>query len=162
MFSKNQFQTLFAYHWHTTQQLLDCAAKLDPAEYSAHPGYGRGSIHTLLFHVLRTDDSWRRGLESGEQQAPLPPEEFPDLAALQQGFAAEQAAWQRYLDGLSAEEIEGEIELTNYRGETDFVPFWRTLQHLILHGMQHHTEVAQLLTDKGQSPGDIDFIFYAG
>jgi len=36
------------------------------------------------------------------------------------------------------------------------------LQHLILHGMQHHTEIAQLLTLKGQSPGDIDFIFYEG
>jgi uncharacterized damage-inducible protein DinB len=39
-------------------------------------------------------------------------------------------------------------------------PRWRVLQHLALHGMQHATEIAQLLTVKGQSPGDIDFIFY--
>jgi hypothetical protein len=26
--------------------------------------------------------------------------------------------------------------------------------------MQHHAELALLLTQKGKSPGDIDFIFY--
>jgi uncharacterized damage-inducible protein DinB len=37
---------------------------------------------------------------------------------------------------------------------------WRILQHLVLHGMQHHTEIAHGLTVKGHSPGDIDFIFF--
>ena len=40
------------------------------------------------------------------------------------------------------------------------MPLWRVLQHLILHGMQHHAELAQLLTAKGQSPGNLDFIFF--
>ncbi|MFN8458639.1 MAG: hypothetical protein U0401_28965 [Anaerolineae bacterium] len=37
---------------------------------------------------------------------------------------------------------------------------FRQTQHLILYGMQHQTELAQLLTAKGRSPGDIDFIFF--
>jgi uncharacterized damage-inducible protein DinB len=45
-------------------------------------------------------------------------------------------------------------------GESAILPRWRIFQHLVLHGMQHHTELAQLLTAKGQSPGDIDFVFY--
>lgn len=58
MFIKSQFQTLFAYHWHTDQRLITYAAKLSEADYKDNPGYGHGSIHDLLFHVLRTDHGW--------------------------------------------------------------------------------------------------------
>jgi len=155
------FQKLFAYHWHTTMRLIDCASRLDGATYAEHPGYGHGSIHDLLFHLLRTDLGWRRALESGQQQAPLSAEEFPDLAALRAGFEREQVAWQGLLGELSAEDIAADVTLTTQRGQSVTWPRWHILQHLILHGMQHHTELAQLLTAKGQSPGDIDFLFYS-
>ncbi len=60
MTAKTQFQTLYAYHFHTTRLLVDCAEKLTEADYRANPGYGHGSIHDTLFHLLRTDMSWRR------------------------------------------------------------------------------------------------------
>ena len=160
MSSTAQFQTLFAYHWHTNARLLECAAKLPESDYKAHPGFGHGSIHDLLFHLLRTDYSWRLGLETGQQPAPLNPEDFPDLTTLQAGFEREQTAWQTLLNGLDVEEIEAGIELVRRSGASAIIPRWRILQHVVLHGMQHHTEVAQLLTAKGQSPGDIDFIFF--
>ena len=160
MFTKIQFQTLFKYHWHTTRRLFECAGKLSEADYRSHPGYGHGSIHDLLFHVLRTDRGWRIGLETGQQVAPLTPDMFPTLAALQTGYADEQRASEAFLDALSSEAIEGNVSLTTLRGDTRNLSRWRILQHLILHGMQHHTEVAQLLTARGQSPGDLDFIFF--
>ena len=161
MSSQSQYQTLFAYHWHTAQRLMVCAAKLSDADDTDNPGYGHGSIHDLLFHLLRTDRSWRLALETGKQTAGVRPEEFPDLQSLQAGFAGEQLAWQALLDGFSDEAIEGSVNLTNWRGEGMTIPLWRVLQHLVLHGMQHHAELAQLLTAKGQSPGDLDFIFFS-
>jgi uncharacterized damage-inducible protein DinB len=160
MFIKSQFQTLFAYHWHTNRRLMECAAKLSEADYIANPGYGHGSIHDLLFHLLRTDQGWRLGLETGRQVSPLRQEDFPNLESLQIGFESEQLAWQALLDTLGEEEIEGDINLTTWRGDVMTFPRWRILQHLVLHGMQHHSELAQLLTAKGQSPGNIDFIFF--
>lgn len=157
---KSQFETLFAYHWHTTQRLLECAVKLGEADYRDDPGYGHGSIHDILFHLLRTDQSWRLALETGRQLAPSRPEEFPDLVSLQAGFERERQAWQVLLDGLGVEAIERDITLTTWRGDVMSFSVWRILQHLVLHGMQHHTELAHLLTAKGQSPGDIDFIFF--
>jgi uncharacterized damage-inducible protein DinB len=158
--SKSQFQTLFAYHWHTTRQLLECAARLSDAEYKDNPGYGHGSIHDLLFHLLRSARNWRLTLESGQQPVSLKVEDFPGLESLQTGFAGEQAAWEGYLSALGEAEIDEAMELTNRRGETHLTPRWRALEHVVLHGMQHHSELAQLLTAKGQSPGNIDFIFY--
>ncbi len=99
-------------------------------------------------------------LETGKQTAGVRPEEFPDLQSLRAGFEREQAAWQALMDGFSDQAIEGDVALTNWRGDRMAIPLWRVLQHLVLHGMQHHAELAQLLTAKGQSPGDIDFIFF--
>ena len=158
---KSQFQTLFAYHWHTNRTMMQKAATLDEAVYKDNPGYGHGSIHDLLFHILRTDRSWRMALETGRQAAGMRPEVYSDLKSLQAGFEEEQAAWRAVIDGLSDEEIESEIALTNWRGEPFPISRWVILQHLVLHGMQHQTEVAQLLTARGQSPGDIDFIFFS-
>jgi uncharacterized damage-inducible protein DinB len=45
-------------------------------------------------------------------------------------------------------------------GHTLSVARWRVVLHLALHGMQHHAELSQLLTDYGHSPDDIDFIFF--
>lgn len=99
-------------------------------------------------------------METGRQQAPISPEEYTSLAALQSGFSAEQAAWQQILDALSDAEIDAELDLITWRGAVWKIARWRVLHHLVLYGMQHHAELAQLLTAKGQSPGDIDFIFF--
>lgn len=160
MFGTQLFDTLFAYHWHTTNRLLDVATALAGEDYYAPSEFGHGSLHDLFFHLLRTDQGWRIALESGVQQPPLLPDDFPTLAALRTGFDAESSAWQNYLAALSPQEIEGTANLTTRRGDRFPVPRWRVLQHLILHGMQHHTEIAHLLTARGHSPGDIDFIFY--
>lgn len=161
MSNQTQFKTLFDYQYRTTQQILACAARLIEADCREQPGYGRGSIYDLLLHLLRAGQSWRTALETGRQHSSSRPEDYPDLPSLQAGFEAESAAWQIFLDGLSPAEIESEVELTSLRGHVILIPRWCVLQHLALHGMQHHAELAQLLTAKGQSPGDIDFIYHA-
>ena len=160
MFSKIQFEFLYAYHWSTRRRLLEHAGKLASEDYFKEPGYGRGSMHSLFFHLLNAEQSWRLGLERGQQLPPLNAEDYPDLATIRAGIAGEQAAWDQMLEKLSAAEIESDLDLTDRRGRLWPMPRWRILQHVALHGMQHHAELAQLLTANGQSPGDIDFIFY--
>lgn len=159
-FIKIQFQTLFAYTWHTRSRLMACAAQLSQDDYLEDPVYGRGSLHSLFFHMLRAEINWRRALETGSQLPPPQAEEYPTLQALSERSEEEHKAWQRLLGKLSVEEIESDQEFINRRGEKVARPRWRILQHVLMHGMQHHAEAAQLLTAKGQSPGDIDFIFF--
>ncbi len=160
MFDPAAFQTLFAYHAHTQQQLMAVAARLDEAAYRRHPGYGHGSLHDLFFHGLRTDYAWRVSLETSRQPPPLSPAPFPTLAALQAGAKTEHRAWQALLTTWDADALAGQLSLTSQRGDTYPFARWRILQHVVLHGMQHHAEIAQLLTAAGHSPGNLDFIFY--
>lgn len=159
---QSHYRTLFNYHFATTARLMDQVAKLGDTAYRQHAGYGRGSIHDLLLHLLRTDCSWRRGLQIGEQEAGLNAEDFGDLATLREGVAQEAAAWQAYLTGLDDAQIEGAMEMTGLNGDVYTFVLWRILQHVLLHGMQHHAEIAALLSMHGHSPGDIDFLFYQG
>ena len=156
------YQTLFNYQWHTTRRLLASAGNLETATYHENPGFGHGSIHDLFVHLLRAGSGWRIALETGQQQPGLRREDLPDLPAVKAGFETEATAWGALLEQLTDDQIIAEVTLTNWRGEPWTFPLWRVLQHLNLHAMQHHTELAQLLTAQGQSPGDIDFIFYRG
>jgi uncharacterized damage-inducible protein DinB len=157
---KSQFKAQFAFHFDTTRRLMDKAALLTDTDYRENPGYSRGSIHDTLYHVLRADQGWRTSLESGRQAPPPPPEGFPDLAALRAGFDLEQAAWTRLEAGLDDATLSADITLTRMNGETLIMPRWRVMQHVLMHGMQHHADLAHMLTTKGQSPGDIDFLFF--
>jgi uncharacterized damage-inducible protein DinB len=157
---KVQYKTLFAYHWHTSRRILEGAAQLEEADLRAGSIYAGRSIIFLLFHVLHNDRIWRQVLELGRLSAILQPEDFQDLAALQAGYQAEQQGWQVLLEALSPDEIDADCEMASASDQVYSLPRWWALQHVILHGMQHHAELAQLLTEHGHSPGDIDFIFY--
>ncbi|MEP7357275.1 MAG: DinB family protein [Anaerolineales bacterium] len=160
-FTQAQFQTLFDYTWLTTRRLLDSAASLSEAEYFEQPGYGHGSIHDLLAHTVAACHNWANALPGVPARPRQSKTDYADLAAVQAALDTEQAIWQAALEGLDAAQIEGSFQAL-YKGRQETLVAWRILQHVVLHSMQHHTEIAQLLTAKGRSPGDIDFILYAG
>ena len=162
MSEKNHFQTLFGYNYQANGRLIDAAARVAVEDYYAEGDYSHGSLHGLLFHILRTEHVWRTILKTG--QGPNPPlslEDFPDLPGLETRWQAEQTAMLTYINSLSDDELDGEIEATDWRGVAHTMKRWVILEHVILHGMQHRSEAAALLTHFGQSPGNLDFIFYA-
>ena len=161
MTNQSQFMNLFAYHFDTTLSLLSHARELESSQLEKDPGYGRGSIMGIFTHLLSADRGWRIGLETARQTRPLDPDQTYDLDRLQVEFEGEANAWVAFLTGLDDETLSADIELTTLRGHTRTFARWRVLQHLLLHGMQHHAELAQLLTEQGHSPGDLDFIFYS-
>jgi uncharacterized damage-inducible protein DinB len=66
----------------------------------------------------------------------------------------------RYIHSLDDEQLDDPMEVLDQRGVLHPMKRWLILQHVILHGMQHRSEAAMLLTRYGQSPGNLDFIFY--
>lgn len=160
MSSLDLVKTMFAYHVWANSRVLRAAASVSADDYHAPSEYSHGGLHDTLFHMLRTETVWRVGLTTGQPSTPPRPEDFPDLAALREGFAQAAAAWEAYLDGLTPEQVEGVVPMVDPRGRSHNLNLAHILIHLVMHGMQHRTEVAQLLTRYGQSPGDLDFIFF--
>jgi uncharacterized damage-inducible protein DinB len=95
---------------------------------------------------------------AGVRPEPLSAEGLPDLPALRLGFADEGRAWEALLRAMEDADIESEVALES-RGRTLQLPRWSVLQHLVLHGRQHHAESAQPLTRLDRPPGNLNFIF---
>lgn len=163
MAEKNHYLTLYSYNYDANTRLVQAATKVDSETYYTQDGYSHGSLHGLLFHLLRTEHVWRTILQTGlGPNPPLAIEDFPDLPSMESRWRAEQQAMLIYINSLSDDEIDGEIEAIDWRGVTHTMKRWFILQHVILHGMQHRSEAAVLLTRYGQSPGNLDLIFYEG
>ncbi len=154
-------QLLSRYHFATTERLLDCAAKIDDAAYRAPSIYNERSIHQVFHHLLQVSRSWRIALETGSQPAALDPDDTTTIDALRDTFAAERDAWAAQLGALDDAAVDADVTVKSQRfPEPWTLPRWRPIVQVILHGMQHHSEIAQALTLAGQSPGNIDMIFF--
>jgi uncharacterized damage-inducible protein DinB len=159
--SIDHLRFMYAYHFDTTSRLMNLAENLGEADYYQDPGYGRGSMHVLFLHILSADRGWRVGLETGKRPKFLDRESHADLASLREVLEQERMAWKKMLAGLTDREIDQDLDLSAGPGRVLSIPRWKALHHVLFHGMQHQAEIAQLLSDKGQAVGDIDFVFYS-
>jgi uncharacterized damage-inducible protein DinB len=104
---------------------------------------------------------WRGRCQDGHMPAVLPvPEDFPDLATFTARFEEEQAAVRAYIAALSEEDLQRGVHYTTNAGMPYITTLWMIFAHVVNHATQHRSEAAELLTEYGCSPGDLDLIVY--
>ena len=162
MIMQSRYLLLFSYRWDTCIKIIELAENISEEAYRENTGYGHGSIHKILFHLLRADHAWRIAIETKIQPDLLKIEDYHVLSSIKNGFINEQTKWKELLGKIKDNEYDQDIELTSPRGDKYSFVCWKILEHIIIHGIQHCTEISQILTMKGHSPGDIDFLFYKG
>jgi uncharacterized damage-inducible protein DinB len=144
---------LFGFDRWATTKVLDAAADVDPATWSATNVVDERGLGGILVHHLGATQRWRHGLTGTPGEAPEPEAEpLPDQASLRASWEREWAdydAWFDRMDPAWLDQEEGGIRL------------WQALAHVVNHGTQHRSEAAVLLTAAGHSPGDLDMIDYA-
>jgi uncharacterized damage-inducible protein DinB len=145
----------FSFHFDETQRLLRLARALPEGTYRATSGYSHDSVHDTFVHLLGASQLWRNVIANQEPSF-SEAEDIPALAVL---FESERTGWRELIATFDAATLLETIERLSPFG-TIVLPIWQILQHVILHGMVHHAELARILTEAGQSPNDIDFLFY--
>jgi uncharacterized damage-inducible protein DinB len=86
--------------------------------------------------------------------------DIPTLEQLRSTWNTEEQRMRAFLATLHNEDLARSISYTTTQGKAHSNLLWELLYHLVLHGMQHRSEAAAMLTASGHSPGWIDFILY--
>ena len=143
---------VFAFDRWASRRILEAAAGIDEATWSARNVVDERGLGGILVHQLGSTQRWRHGL-SGSAEQPRP-EKGPLLSveALRAAFEEEWAAYEAWFATLDDDAM-----LTLEDG----VPVWTLLLHVVNHGTQHRSEAAALLTEAGHSPGDLDLVDFA-
>ncbi|MEP6896147.1 MAG: DinB family protein [Chloroflexota bacterium] len=151
---------IYEYNYWANKKILTTSAQVSPEQFTAPASFPYGGLHGTLLHILETEWGWRALFQTIEDASDLLPADYPDLASIETHWQAEEKAMRAYLATLSDEDMQGHLRYTTDAGEPRDRILWHCLLHVVNHGTQHRGEAAALLTDFGQSPGDLDLTVF--
>ena len=156
---KEQAITLVEYNIWANHRVLIKAAHLTSAELHGATSLSHQTIMGTLVHILDTQWYWREGIQTGKLPTQtLLSENFRNLVSLRRRWDEEDQLLRDYVQGLSADELNGSVTYNWLWARPRTRLLWHVLQHIINHGTHHRSEIGQRLATLGQSPKDLDFI----
>jgi uncharacterized damage-inducible protein DinB len=151
---------LFEYNTWRNQKILNKAAHIQPWQFDAPTTYPWVSLRGTLVHTMGAELLWFQRLHDGDSpKALLPKDEFPDLQSITARWSAIETNWRNWVNALDDATLAQNVSYKLLSGAPANDPLWALLLHVVNHGTQHCAEMAQMLTDYGQSPGNIDLLF---
>lgn len=152
--------TIYEYNYWANKRLLTASAKIRNDQFLATATFPFGGLRGTLVHILDAEWGWRGLFENNSFVADLNPNDFPTVLSIEDRWREEEQAMRAYLTKLRDDDMESHLRYATNTGiERDRI-LWHCLYHVVNHGTQHRSEAAALLTDFGNSPGDLDFTVF--
>ncbi len=152
--------TLYEYNYWANGRILATAANVSPEQFSLPSTRSYGSLRHILLHTLDTEFGWRMRCQHNQSAPDMSEAEFPTLDVMQRRWHEDETDMHAYLAGLQDNDLAGLVRYTTDIGEKRERVLWHCLLHVVNHGTQHRSEAADLLTEYGSSPGDLDFTVF--
>jgi len=153
--------TMYDFTCWGRDRICEQAAHLTHEQFDEQTRFPIHTVKETLVHTMSADQIYRQRL-MGQPRTEVEKEEFADLTAIQDYWKAEESRMRAYLASVSDEKWLEKFRYTTSRGDE----FERVRLHMVtqlfFHGAQHRSELAQMVTEFGFSPGDIDFTIYLG
>ena len=154
----DDLRTLYEYSCWMNDRILDAASRVTPEQFVAPTNLTPRNLQDNLVHILDVEWSWRETARSrGEQgvgnDEELQPADFPEVETLRARWAQESVVMRDYLAGLTDADLDAPARPGDERFSLGDI-----LLHAINHGTLARVEAAVLLTQYGQSPGDLDYL----
>jgi uncharacterized damage-inducible protein DinB len=159
-------RSLHGYNEWAMERVLDCAEALSDDQFVAGDDTPWGSIRNQFVHLIVVHWRWlcwADGSMSGDEayELRLDPANFPDVSSVRAKWIEVRDQNRRYLECTDEEELRRVLSAEQNGDEPFSISVRDLLIHIANHSMQHRTEATMSLTRFGQSPGDLDYLFYA-
>lgn len=155
-----EMQLLFDYYYWATAQILRATEKVSQEHFTCVPTSYQRSLRAMLVHTLSSECHWRARWQRDEPGVDLDEHQFPTLTSLRTYWKQQEQEMRAFLQGSQEEDLTRLIEGITDEGTAYVDPIWHSMLHVLFHGVQHRSEAAQLLTEYGCSPGDLDFFVF--
>ena len=158
--NKQMMSTLFQYNAWSTAKILNTASNLTQEQFLAPVPFPYGSLRGTLVHACFAEWVWRRRWEGSPRNPGWKAEEFPTFESLRTRWEEEQPKLLEFVANVTEEELNRRFNYVSTEGVPHQRVVWESMMHVIIHGTQHKTEAAAILTGFNHSPGDIDLIVF--
>lgn len=154
-----EVQELFDYNAWANARILAAAAGISAEAFAAPTRFPRGTLRDCLLHVLNAARFHLGQWEGGPPRPALRAADIPDVAALAAQVARDEAEMRAFLATLTNADLD-RPQTIKFGGDYADVtaPLWKLMAHIVNHGTQHRSDAAQMLTELGHSPGDLDLL----
>ena len=158
--NKQDIQLLYKYnHWANTR-ILNAASKLTLDQFLVSASFPHGGLRGTLTHILFAEWLWRNRWLGKSPSQYFKPDDFPIFDSLRSRWLEEEKALNTFVENLTDRKLSGALQYKTTRGEIMENILWQMMAHVVNHGTQHRSEAAAILTELGQSPGDVDLIVF--
>ena len=158
--NKQDILLLYKYNQWTNKKILDAVAKVTQEQFLAPASFPHGGLRGTLVHALFAEWIWRNRWEGTSPTVRLKPDDFPTFESLRTRWAEEEKLLMAFVEDVTEERLNSKFSYKATDGTPHERILWQAMAQRVNHGTQHKTEAAAMLTDFGQSPGDIDMIWY--
>ena len=158
--NKPDITLLYKYNQWANAKILSAVSNVTNEQFLAGASFPHGGLRGTLTHALFAEWIWRHRWEGTSPVIRLKPEDFPRFESLRARWMDEEKLLMSFVDKVTDEKLNSHFLYTATDGSPYERILWHTMLHLVNHGTQHRSEAAALLTDFGQSPGDIDFVYF--
>lgn len=162
---KVHLEQLMDYNYWANGLILKYAEKLSSDELTEKTSHSHESLRDTLTHVMFAEWIWldrMQGIPLSYEEArrKFSSENYPDIQSLYEDWFDLELRMREFMDELPREMYAKEFTYQRSDG-TEFSDSYADIfSHIVLHGMQHRAECAFILTEKGQSPGSLDYVTY--
>lgn len=157
---KRDIVTLLDYTYWADRQILSVAAEVPLEHFTAPSALTFRDLRGTLVHTLGVERSWRlrlRGESRESWDSSLLDDAYPTVAALADHWRQDEAAMRAWLHELDDDQLTRVVDI----GTSDAFPLWYYLVHIVTHSAQQRRDAAILLTNLGQPPPELEFLYYA-
>jgi uncharacterized damage-inducible protein DinB len=158
--NKQDIQLLYQYNCWANKRILDAAANVTEEQFLAPAPYPHGGLRGTLTHALFAECIWRTRWQGESPAQRIKPEDFPTFDSLRIRWMEEEKLLMAFVDDLTDEKLNSAFSYKTTKGESFEKTLWHAMAHVVNHGTQHKSEAAAMLTELGQSPGDLDLILF--